>query len=166
MSTPPREPAPPEPRPPAPPEPVMAPDDAPARVGDLRSLRRWLLVAGVWAVAATAIAVIALIAANDDSDDRAANEQAAGDLARVQRDLNKRMDELEGRLEGLPSSDDVTKLDNRLQKVEDEAGATSDSIERLSGRVDEVETQLEELEQTVAAGGVTGDTTDTTETTP
>ena len=140
----------------------MAPDDAPARVGDLRSLRRWLVVAGVWAVAATAIAVIALIAANDDSEDRAANEQAAGDLARVQRDLNKRMDELEGRLEGLPSSEDVTKLNNRLQKVEDDAGATSDSIERLSGRVEEVETQVEELEQTVAAGGGT----DTTETRP
>jgi archaellum component FlaC len=141
---------------------VPAPDDAPARVGDLRTLRRWLLVAGVWAVAATAIAVIALIAANDDSESRAANEQAAGDLARVQRDLNKRMDDLEGRLDELPSSDDLTKLDDRLQKVEDDASATSDSIERLSGRVEEVETQLEELEQAVAAGGGT----DTTETTP
>ena len=39
-------------------------DDRAATVGDLRSLRRWLLVTAVWAVAATALGVIALIQAN------------------------------------------------------------------------------------------------------
>ena len=46
------------------------PPPKPATAEDLRGLRRWLLVAGVWAVAATAIAVIALVKANDANNDQ------------------------------------------------------------------------------------------------
>ena len=56
-------------------------------LGDIRSLRRWLLVAAVWAVAATALA--------RDRADRGeqgrqtpTRTQAAGELGRVQRQLN------------------------------------------------------------------------------
>ena len=51
-------------------------DDRPATLGDLRSLRRWLAVTAVWAVAATALGVIALIEAN--KDDTADQTKAAG----------------------------------------------------------------------------------------
>ena len=130
---------------------VVDPEAEPATVGELRSLRRWLLVTGVWAVAATAIAVIARVAANDDSEDRAANEQTAGELARVQRQLNERVDDLESRLDEAPSSDDVRALDERLAKVEKSAGATSDSIERVTGRVDQLDSQLDDLDDRVTA---------------
>ncbi len=91
------------------------------------------------------------MAANDDSEDRAANEQTAGELARVQKQLNERVDDLESRIEDAPSSDDVSALDERLGKVERSAGATSDSIERVTGRVDELESQLSDLDDRVTA---------------
>ena len=42
--------------------------DRPPPSAELRSLRRWLVVAAVWAVAATAIAVLAFLTASDDDD--------------------------------------------------------------------------------------------------
>jgi septal ring factor EnvC (AmiA/AmiB activator) len=133
-------------------------DSHPATTGQLRNLRRWLLVTGVWAVAATAIAVIALVVANrdDDQEDRA---RTAGQIEQVQRQLNQRLDDLERQIEDLPTSDDVSNLDNRLGQVEDDAAKTSDQAERLSGRIEDLETQVDELEQS-------GTGTETTETTP
>ena len=67
------------PRPGEPPPPgkraerLLDDDQLPASVGQLKTLRRWLIVAGVWSVAATAIAVFALIQA--DEADEAAGEQ-------------------------------------------------------------------------------------------
>jgi hypothetical protein len=58
-------------------------------------------VAGIWALAATAIAVFALIEANKEDD--TARTQAAGELGRVQRALNDRIDELESRIDELPT---------------------------------------------------------------
>ena len=52
------------------------PDSRPATAGDLRGLRRWLLVSVVWAIAATAIAVIALVVANRAADEE---ESARGE---------------------------------------------------------------------------------------
>ena len=124
---------------------VVDPDSQPATVGELRTLRRWLLVAGVWALAATAIAVIALVKANEE--DTAGQERTAGQISRVQRTLEDRIDELESRVEELPTSTDVSNLDNRLKRVEERTGLTGDRLERLSGRIDELETQIQDLEQ-------------------
>jgi septal ring factor EnvC (AmiA/AmiB activator) len=121
------------------------PESQPATVGELRSVRRWLLVAGVWAVAATAIAVIALVKANEE--DTSGQERTASQIARVQRNLNERVDELESRVEELPTSTDTSNLDNRLKKIEEGTGRTGDRLERLSGRIDDLETQVEDLEQ-------------------
>jgi TolA-binding protein len=129
-------------------EPPPAPyveDDRPATYGELRSTRRWLAVAGVWAVAATALAVFALIEANKDDD--TARTQAAGELGRVQRQLNNRIDDLESRIEDLPTSDDVSKLDNRLKDLEDASDKTSTEIERLGKRLDDLEGRVDDLEQ-------------------
>jgi TolA-binding protein len=130
-------------------EPPPAPyveDDRPATYGELRSTRRWLAVAAVWAVAATALAVFALIEANKD-DDEAARTQAAGELGKVQRQLNDRIDDLESRIEELPSSDDVSKLDSRIKDVEDASDNVGTDIERLGNRLDDLEGRVEELEQ-------------------
>jgi septal ring factor EnvC (AmiA/AmiB activator) len=131
----------------------------PATVGSVRSLRRWLIVAGVWAVAATAIAVFALVKA-DEADD-AGREQAAGDLDRVQRQLDDRLDDVERQIEAAPTSDDLSKLDDRLAEIEDGASQTGEDLDRLSGRLDDLEQQVQELDT-----GGTGTGTETTETTP
>ena len=128
----------------------MAPyveDERPATLADIRSLRRWLAVAAVWAVAATALGVIALLKANeDDSADRTA---AAGELGQVQRQLNSRIDDLESRIDELPTSDDVSKLDGRLKSVEDGLDKNTAATERLSGRVDDLEGRVDDLETRV-----------------
>ncbi len=51
-------------------------DREPATRGDLRALRRWVLVAGVWAVAATAVAIIALLDTSNDDAERSAGDAA------------------------------------------------------------------------------------------
>ncbi|MET0615971.1 MAG: DUF2730 family protein [Thermoleophilaceae bacterium] len=119
-------------------------DDRPATVGDLRTLRRWLLVTAVWAVAATALGVIALIQAN--KKDEAGETQTAADLARVQKDVNSRLDDLEQRVSDLPTSDDVSKLDGRIKDLEKKADSTSSDIDKLNGRVDDLEQRVDDLE--------------------
>ena len=130
----------------------------PATVGQLRSLRRWLFVAGAWAAAATAIAVIALIAANEDdsaeADKRTA--QTASQVAEIQRDLNERMDGIEEQIAGLAQSEDVSDLDNRLTRIENTAGRTSDQLEELTGQVSDLEQQVDALEQAAADNGAPG----------
>jgi septal ring factor EnvC (AmiA/AmiB activator) len=128
-----------------PPPPPYVEDDRPATYGELRSTRRWLAVAGVWAVAATALAVFALIEANKDDD--TARTQAAGELGKVQRQLNDRIDGLESRIEDLPTSDDVSKLDDRIKDIENASDKTSTDIERLGSRLDDLEGRVDDLEQ-------------------
>ena len=137
---------------------LLTDDQLPATVGQVKSLRRWLIVAGVWAVAATALGVFALIQANQE--DEAGREEAAGELGRVQRQLNSRMDDLEQRIEGLPSSEDLSKLEDRLGQVEDDASQASQDVERLGNRLDDLEGRVDQLEQEVADAG-TGTETET-----
>ena len=120
-------------------------DDRPATIGQLKSTRRWLAVAAVWAVAATALGVFALIEANKE-DDTSGQTQAAGDLARVQKNLSDRIDELESRIDDLPSSDDVSNLDGRVKDVESKADGTSSDVDKLNTQVDDLEQRVEELE--------------------
>src|SRR3954470_18053776 len=99
-----------------------APNPLPATKGDIRDLRRWLIVVGVWAVAASAIAIIALISGNDNSksSDRTSTD-VAGQVARVQPSLDKRISDLNTKIQQLPPSDDVSKLDSRLKAVENKS---------------------------------------------
>jgi polyhydroxyalkanoate synthesis regulator phasin len=122
-------------------------DDRPATLADIRSLRRWLAVAAIWAVAATALAVIALLEAN--KDDTAGQTKAAGELGRVQRQLNSRIDDLQSQVDDLPTSDDLSKLDRRLKAVEDGADKSRAAAEKLSGRVDDLGGRVDDLETRV-----------------
>jgi predicted nuclease with TOPRIM domain len=133
-------------------------DSRPATLGELRNTRRWLAVAAVWAVAATALAVFALIEANKEDD--AAKTQAAGELGRVQRALNDRIDELESRVDELPTSDDVRKLESRINDVEDASDKAATNVERLGNRLDDLEGRVDDLEQ------ASQETTTETETAP
>ena len=140
-------------------EPLPPPseDDRAATVGDVRSTRRWVAVAAVWAIAATALPVFALIEANKD-DDSGERQRVAGELARVQRDLGDRIDDLESRVDELPTSDDLSNLDNRIQDIEQRLDRQAAGAEELGGRVDDLESRVEELEQSSETQG--------TETTP
>jgi septal ring factor EnvC (AmiA/AmiB activator) len=138
---------------------LLSDDQLPATVGQVKSLRRWLIVAGVWAVAATALAVFALIQA--DQEDVEGREQAAGELGRVQRNLQSQIDSLEQRIEELPTSEDVSNLEDRLGQVEDDASRATQSAQRLGNRVDDLEGRVDQLEQEEADAG-TGTQTETT----
>ena len=132
----------------------------------MRSLRRWLLVTGVWAVAATALAVIALITANrDDSDEIGA--QTASQIGQVQRQLTERLDDIESRLDDLAPASDVTRRDNRLKKVENAATKESTRLDQTRDDVDDLQTRVDELEQAAESGAdTTGADTDETDATP
>jgi septal ring factor EnvC (AmiA/AmiB activator) len=124
-------------------------------------VRRWLLVAGVWAVAATAIAVIALIQANED-DSAKIGEQTASQVGKVQRDLTKRLDDLESQLNDLAPSSDISRLDKRLKKVEDDVSKATTKLDKLSGRVDDLEKRVDDLETQQGSGTNTDQTNTTT----
>jgi polyhydroxyalkanoate synthesis regulator phasin len=129
------------------------PDDAPATVGELRTLKRWLIVAGVWAVAASAIAIIALLTANDDPERPAGvtNSQLSG----VQRDLDERIDELERQVKDLPQSDDLSKLEDRLETAENRVNSARDDVKALGSDVDDLQRQVDDLEQQQSRSGGT-----------
>jgi septal ring factor EnvC (AmiA/AmiB activator) len=142
------------------PPPAPPPRPEPATKDDLRALRRWLLVAGVWAVAATAIAVIALIQANKD-DSAKIGQETASQIGRVQKDLNKRLDDVEARLSNLAPSSDVAKLDRRLQKVEDDLSKATTKLDKTSAQVDDLKTKVDDLESQQGTGTDTTGTTTT-----
>jgi septal ring factor EnvC (AmiA/AmiB activator) len=145
-------------------EPHVRPEDRPARVSDLRSLRRWLLVAAVWATAATAIAVIALIAADDAKEDNTKvgrqSARTTAQIADAQRRLDQRLDDLEARLDELASAEDLSDLGNRLERVEGANGRTSDQLDELTGSIKDLESRVESLEK------ASPDSAESTETTP
>jgi septal ring factor EnvC (AmiA/AmiB activator) len=125
-------------------------------------VRRWLLVAGVWAVAATAIAVIALIQANED-DTAKIGEQTASQVGKVQRELTQRLDDIESQLNDLAPSSDISRLDKRLKKVEDDVSKATTQLDKLSGRVDDLEKRVDDLE-TQQNSGTNTDQTNTDQT--
>jgi hypothetical protein len=128
---------------------------------DLKGLRRWVIVAGVWAVAATAVALIALLDSSD-SDARKEADEAAGRVTRTERKLGRRLDALETRLEGLPRSEDVSKLQGRLARAETDASKAAESARSADEKVGELEDRVQALEDaadTDAAGGTDTDAT-------
>jgi predicted nuclease with TOPRIM domain len=130
---------------------------------DLKSLRRWVIVAGVWAVAATAIALIALLdTSNSDAQKEA--DDAASKAAKTQRELDSRVDKLESQVEGLPTSQDTSKLEERLSKAESDASKAAEDAKRSGQKVSDLEDRVKTLEDTAdskASGG-----TDTAATPP
>lgn len=123
---------------------------------DLTRLRRWVLVAAVWAVAAT---VVGLLALTDTSGSKAQQDadDVAGRVARVEkveRQLDKRLADLQGKLEGLPRSEDLTRLEQRLSRSEAasaKAAKASEDSGGGAGKVSELEDRVQVLEDAVEA---------------
>ena len=144
---------------PPPGQPPGSPHDAPATVGQLRTLRRWVAVAGVWAVAATAVALIALLDNDGGDQPRDDGSRVAADLGELRRSLDERLGGLEQRVRDAASGEDLQRLDQRLQELEDDVSSASasaadagDAAEALGNRVDDLESRIEALEDDSAGG--------------
>jgi septal ring factor EnvC (AmiA/AmiB activator) len=129
------------------------PDRVPATQGDLRTVRRWLLVTAVWALAATAVALIALLSADDtaEKESRSVGEQ----VTRLQRDVDRRLDALEEDVADAPQQADVANLAKRLSRLEQKSSKAADDAADAKSRVDDLETRVEELEATPDSGADT-----------
>jgi len=117
-----------------------------------------VIVAGIWAVAASAIGLIALLSADGSSDEARGKDNAR--VSKALGDFDKRLDKIESQLEGAPTSGDVQKLEDRVGKTEDDASgasknadAASKDVSSANNRIDDLENKVEDLE---ASGGSSG----------
>ena len=146
----PQPPSTPTPASPPPPRPPAAPQafPEPATLEDVQGLRRWLWVVAIWAVAASAIALIALI---DRPDDPKPDRDAAR-IASLERRVDTRLTALERQVSEAGKAEDLSRLQSRLDKAEKAAadaesaseGATKE-LSSLDKRVEELETRTEAL---------------------
>jgi signal transduction histidine kinase len=129
------------------------PPDAPATVEDVRASRRWTWVALAWAVAASAIAVIALINANNKSSDNTATQttpDVTQQLQTFQKDTNARLDAFSRRLSDKAAQTDVASLDKRLTKVEDDAAQAKSDAAKQAAAVQQLQSDVKDLQQRVS----------------
>jgi septal ring factor EnvC (AmiA/AmiB activator) len=152
------------------------PPDAPATVEDVRGNRRWTVVALVWAVAASAIAVIALVQANNN-DNNSSNTTTTStgqsvspsDFQNFQKQVNDRLDAFSRRLNDTASSADVQKLDKQLTSLSNDVSTVKsdqskqgDSITQMQSDIKDLQNRVNKLEsQQQSGGGGSGGTTTT-----
>ncbi len=119
---------------------------------ELRTLRRWLLVTGIWAVAATAIAVVAYLEARDTRNEQdSAVSATQADIDRVQARLRGDVDELRTDLAQRPTRAEISQLQTRLRKAQRDATAARDDATKASDDVAELRPKVEALEREVDA---------------
>jgi hypothetical protein len=145
------------PKPPADRVPPPVGDARPATLDDLRSLRRWLVVAAVWAVAATAIAVLAFITASDDDDQRLADTSAQA--RNIQRRVNRQVQQLETRLADVPASATVKGLDKRLKHLERVIARQDRALVSVDGQLEALDKRIQAVEDASQDAAQTDTTT-------
>jgi len=148
------------------------PPDAPATVEDVRAARRWTWVAFAWAIAASVVAVLALIEANNNSNDNQPAQTTtdqSGQIASFQKQANDRLDAFSRRLDDAAAADDVKKLDKRLTTLEDDFSksqkTSSDqatTLKQMRGDLDDLTKRVTALEQQQGQGTGTNTGTSTT----
>jgi len=122
-------------------------------------VRRWLVLLGVLAVAASAVAAYALIQTDESADQERVNSlgrslrEANAQLERANRERDLERRELDRRLRSTSEESDVAKIDRRLRGVErdvvDALDATADSgraLSRLGDRIDRISDRLTAVE--------------------
>lgn len=135
-----------EPRPPEPP-PALE-EQQPATRGELQTLRRWLIVAGVWAVAATAVGVLAFLEARDAKSESSSRATQA-DIDRLNDKLTKEIDELRTQIDGLPTQSQVSQLQTRIRNAQRDAKAATDDATKATDDIKSLRTRVTDLESDV-----------------
>lgn len=130
------------------------PPDAPATVEDVRASRRWTVVALAWAIAASAIAVLALIqAGKDDNSNKTPTQTTQSvspkDLEDFKSQTNDRLDAFSRRLNDAAAQTDVQKLDKRLAKAEDDASQAKDDAGKQTDSITQLQADVKDLQQRV-----------------
>ncbi len=134
------------------------PDLEPATRADLKGLRTWIIVAGVWAVAASAIGLLALFGGNDDTKSRGSTTGTA-QVA----DLQRQVDQLEKKLSqasadasdaadtasGLSSG--IDSANSTAESAQSTAQAAKQSVADASSSIGDLQSQVESLQQEVKA---------------
>ncbi len=113
-------------------------DSEAATQDDLRTLRRWVVVAGVWAVAATVVALVALLDDSGRAAERRAN-QTGERIARSEARVDSRLASLERRLTGVPTSAQVQQLRTEVGRAQRAASGAGSEVTALERRVDALE---------------------------
>jgi outer membrane murein-binding lipoprotein Lpp len=140
------------------------PDARPATAGELRGLRRWLVVTAIWAVAASAIGLIALFGGLSSDQKGGADAGQVADLARKVAELQSKVSR------ATSDASDAAQTASQLSSGIDEANSTasdaksaaadaSSTVSDLQQKVDELEQRVELLEESsgpAVGGGDTG----------
>ena len=120
------------------------------------TLRTWLLVIGVVAVAALGVALYALISDDDTTADGGGSRTGLASDERVSQ-IENRVDRLSRQLQDVRVDDgsggDSAALANRVDELESTvkslsgqpAGGTQDAVDELSGRIDDLAEDVEAL---------------------
>jgi peptidoglycan hydrolase CwlO-like protein len=110
-------------------------------------------VALAWAVAASAIAVIALVNTNNKTSNNAPT-QTSPDVTqqhtKFEQDTNARLDAFSRRLSDKAAQADVASLDKRLTKVEDDAAQAKSDATKQAATIQQLQTDVKDLQQRVS----------------
>jgi peptidoglycan hydrolase CwlO-like protein len=132
------------------------PPDAPATVEDVRSTRRWTWVAFAWAIAASVIAVLALIQAGKDDNNSTStqtttsSQQVPPEVQSFVKQTNDRLDAFSRRLNDTAAQADVDKLDKRVTQVENDASQAKDDTSKNGDDITQLQSDVKDLQQRVS----------------
>jgi peptidoglycan hydrolase CwlO-like protein len=110
-------------------------------------------VALAWAVAASAIAVIALVNTNNKTSNNApaqTSPDVTQQLTKFEQDTNARLDAFSRRLSDKAAQADVASLDKRLTKVEDDAAQAKSDATKQAATLQQLQTDVKDLQQRVS----------------
>jgi polyhydroxyalkanoate synthesis regulator phasin len=124
----------------------------------LKTVRRWMIVLSVWALAATAIAVLAFIEARDaKSEQNSAQTATKADIERVQQGLRSDVDELRSDVDQLPTQAEFNQLQSSTRKAQKDANSAAKDATAANDDVAELKTSVEALERQVNSLETTAD---------
>jgi uncharacterized protein (DUF342 family) len=112
---------------------------------EFRSLRRWVIVATIWAVAASAVALVALISGRNDASSRVAVDTR---LTKLERTLDKRLSRIERRLD--KQKDDITAVKGELDATGGQAATEKDAADRSATDAAAAREAVKKLSEQVA----------------
>ena len=136
--------------------PVVDPSIILLRLEDtIDSLRTWLVVVGLVAVVALGVALYAVV--NDDTSSGASTSGAAERVTQIEHRVDRLSRQVQDVRGDGGASDDTAALANRIDNLESTvkslsgqpaAGGTQQAIDELSGRIDDLASDVEKLQQT------------------